>query len=123
MKKFYKLIAATFIAALAVTGLSGCAAKEPVDMSTYAAVIDVRTPEEFSTGHLDGAVLMNVQDANFDQMLDTLDKSANYFIYCRSGNRSGQAIERMQAAGFTGDLYNGGSVAQASSVSGITVIK
>jgi rhodanese-related sulfurtransferase len=123
LKKFYKLIAASFIAALAVTGLAGCSAQEPMDMSTYAAVIDVRTPAETSAGHLEGAKLFDVQDASFMANLATLDKSANYYIYCRSGNRSGQAIETMKANGFTGELHNGGSLANAASETGLTVVK
>jgi phage shock protein E len=123
LKKFYKFIAASFIAALAVTGLTGCSAQEPMDMSTYAAVIDVRTPAETSEGHLEGAKLFDVQDAAFMANLETLDKSANYYVYCRSGNRSGQAIKTMQANGFTGELRNGGALANAAAETGLTVVK
>ena len=84
MKKFYKFIAASFIAALAVTGLTGCSAQEPIDMSAYAAVIDVRTPAATSEGHLEGAKLFDVQDAAFMSNLETLDKSADYYVYCLS---------------------------------------
>ena len=123
MKKFYKFIAASFIAALAVTGLSGCSAQEPMDMSAYAAVIDVRTPEETSAGHLEGALLFDVQDAGFMANLETLDKSANYYVYCRSGNRSGAAIETMKANGFTGELRNGGALGNAAAETGLAVVK
>ena len=123
MKKFYKFIAASFIAALAVTGLTGCSAQEPIDMSAYAAVIDVRTPAETSDGHLDGAKLFDVQDAAFMSNLETLDKSADYYVYCRSGNRSGQAIETMKANGFTGELRNGGALANAAAETGLAVVK
>jgi rhodanese-related sulfurtransferase len=123
LKKFYKFIAASFIAAFAVTGLTGCSAEEPMDMSTYAAVIDVRTPEETSAGHLEGAKLFDIQDAAFMDNLATLDKSANYYVYCRSGNRSGQAIEIMKQEGFTGTLHNGGSLANAASETGLAVVQ
>ena len=123
MKKFYKFIAASFIAALAVTGLTGCSAQEPMDMSAYAAIIDVRTPAETSEGHLEGAKLFDVQDAAFLANLETLDKSANYYVYCRSGNRSGAAIKTMQANGFTGELRNGGALANAAAETGLTVVK
>ena len=121
MTKFLKIVVASLVAVFALSGLTACSS-EPVDMASYTAVIDVRTPEEYATGHLDGAVLMNVQDPNFAEMLATLDPTANYFVYCRSGNRSGQAIEQMKALGFTGELFNGGAVANASSVSGIQVV-
>ena len=123
MKKFYKFIAASFIAALAVTGLTGCSAQEPMEMSTYAAVIDVRTPEETSAGYLEGSKLYDVQDASFMSNLETLDKSADYYIYCRSGNRAGAAIQTMKANGFTGKLHNGGSLANAAAETGLTVVK
>jgi rhodanese-related sulfurtransferase len=56
-------------------------------------------------------------------MLSTLDPAADYYIYCRSGNRAGQAIQIMQQAGFTGELVNGGSLANAASQTGLTVVK
>ena len=92
-------------------------------MSQYAAVIDVRTPAETSAGHLDGALLYDVQDPSFLASLETLDKEADYYIYCRSGNRSGQAIQIMKQAGFTGQLANGGSLANAAAETGIAVVK
>jgi len=123
LTKFFKILSAAFIAAVAVTGLTGCASSEPIDMSQYKAVIDVRTPAETSAGHLEGALLFDVQDQAFMASLETLDKSADYYIYCRSGNRSGQAIQIMKQAGFTGELANGGSLANAASETGITVVK
>jgi phage shock protein E len=123
LTKLFKILSAAFIAAFAVTGLTGCASSEPVDMSQYAAVIDVRTPAETSAGHLDGSLLFDVQDPAFMDSLATLDKSADYYVYCRSGNRSGQAIQIMKDAGFTGELANGGSLANAASETGIAVVK
>jgi rhodanese-related sulfurtransferase len=122
LKKFYKFIAASFIATFAVVGLSGCSAEEPMDMSSYAAVIDVRTPAETSAGHLEGATLFDIQDGAFMANLATLDKSANYYVYCRSGNRSAQAIEIMKQEGFTGELHNGGSLANAAAETGLAVV-
>ena len=92
-------------------------------MSQYAAVIDVRTPEETSAGYLEGAQLFDIQDAAFMDSLATLDPAANYYIYCRSGNRAGQAIQIMQQAGFTGELVNGGSLANAANQTGLTVVQ
>jgi phage shock protein E len=123
LNKFFKFLAASFIAAFAVTGLAGCAAEEPKDMSQYAAVIDVRTPDEIAQGYLDGSLLFDIQNPNFMDQIGTLDKAADYYIYCRSGNRASQAIQIMQQAGFTGELVNGGSLAQAASETGIQVVK
>ncbi len=87
-----------------------------------AIIIDVRTPEEFAAGHLDGALLFNVQDPAFDAKIADLDPSIPYVVYCRSGNRSAQAVERMKAAGFT-DLTDLGSLENASSETGIAIVQ
>ena len=90
--------------------------------SDFAAVIDVRTVEEWNTGHLEGAVLMGIADADFQQQLASLDPSADYYIYCRSGNRAGQAIQIMEQMGFSGNLVNGGAVANASNQLGLPIV-
>jgi rhodanese-related sulfurtransferase len=123
MSKFFKFLAAAVIAVFAVGSLSACSSPEPVDMNTYASVIDVRTPEETAAGYFEGALLFNIQGSEFAAQLDTLDKAANYFIYCRSGNRAGQAIEQMKSAGFTGTLTNGGSLADAATATGLKVVQ
>lgn len=92
-------------------------------MTSIAAVIDVRTAEEYSTGHLDGSLNFDIQGANFAADMATLDKSANYVIYCRSGNRAGQAVTYLQDNGFTGTLTNAGSVDEAASATGIAVVQ
>jgi len=88
-----------------------------LDVKAFAAlaggastvVLDVRTPGEFATGHLPNARVLDFRGADFDAQLGTLDKQAMYAVYCHSGNRSGQALQRMQAAGFThvADLSGG----------------
>ena len=68
-------------------------------------VIDVRTPAEFSSGHLPGAVNIDVEGSSFDQKIAGLSKTATYFVYCHSGNRSGVATDAMAKLGFT-SIYN-----------------
>lgn len=121
--KLLKTLAAALIAIFAVAGLAGCSESESMNAADYAAVIDVRTVEEWNSGHLEGAVLMGVADADFTQQLASLDPAADYYIYCRSGNRAGQAIDIMRSMGFTGELVNGGAVANASAQLGISVVK
>ena len=123
MTKVFKLLAASFVAVFAVAGLTGCTTQEPIDMSKFAAVIDVRTPEETSLGYLEGAQLFDIQNPSFMDKLATLDPAADYYIYCRSGNRAGQAIEIMQQSGFTGELVNGGSLENAANQTGLTVVQ
>jgi rhodanese-related sulfurtransferase len=123
LTKVFKLLAASFVAVFAAAGLTGCTTQEPLDMTQYAAVIDVRTPGETSAGYLEGAQLFDIQNPTFMDMLSTLDPAADYYIYCRSGNRAGQAIQIMQQAGFTGELVNGGSLENAANQTGLTVVK
>jgi hypothetical protein len=123
LTKVFKFLAASFVAVFAVAGLTGCTTQEPLEMSQFAAVIDVRTPEETSLGYLEGAQLFDVQNASFMDNLSTLDPAADYYIYCRSGNRAGQAIEIMKQAGFTGELVNGGSLENAANQTGLTVVQ
>lgn len=87
-------------------------------------LLDVRTPAEFDAGHLPGAINIDVQDPDFDeQILAGFDPAGDYYVYCRSGNRSGQAIERMRGLGFTGELVNYGSLEEAASRLGLPVVK
>ncbi|MFM1926528.1 MAG: hypothetical protein RLZ06_104 [Actinomycetota bacterium] len=123
MSKFFKLLVASVIAIFAMSSLTACSSSDPIDMTTIAAVIDVRTPDEFASGHLDGALNIDIQGSAFASEIGALDKSANYVIYCRSGNRAGQAVTYMQDNGFTGTLTNAGSVDEASSATGIAVVQ
>lgn len=101
--------------------LSACSSAEPVDISAETVVLDVRTPEEYANGHLEGALLIDVQRPDFDASIAELDRSVPYLVYCRSGNRSAQAIARMDALGFE-NLTNLGSVADAANSTGIPVV-
>lgn len=64
-------------------------------------VIDVRTPAEFAAGHLEGAVLVDYEAADFRDRVAELDRDASYLVYCRSGNRSAGARQVMEDLGFT----------------------
>lgn len=121
--KLIRVLAAAAIAFFAVTGLTACTEAEPVNPADYAMIIDVRTQEEWDSGYIEGAVRIGIADADFSAKIEELDKTADYYIYCRSGNRAGQAISYMEDAGFTGTLVNGGSVANASDNLGLPVIK
>ena len=64
-------------------------------------VLDVRTPEEFAEGHLDGAFMVDFYAPDFADQLAQLDASVPYLLYCRSGNRSGETMGLMAQMGFT----------------------
>jgi rhodanese-related sulfurtransferase len=122
LNKVFKFLAAAAIAVFATTSLTACAA-EPMDMSNVAAVIDVRTADEWNSGHLDGAVHMDIQAADFADQIATLDPAADYVVYCRSGNRAGQAIDYMKKMGFTGEIMNAGAVSDAAGMTGMKVVQ
>jgi rhodanese-related sulfurtransferase len=63
-------------------------------------VLDIRTPEEFNEVRLAGSLNVDFYDADFADQLDTLDKNDPYVMYCRSGNRSSEAIKTMKELGF-----------------------
>ena len=67
--------------------------------------LDVRTPGEFMGGFIQGAQNIDFQSGNFENEIAALDKNATYAVYCRSGNRSGQAVKVMHDAGFH-NVYN-----------------
>ncbi|MDX9731042.1 MAG: rhodanese-like domain-containing protein [Bdellovibrionales bacterium] len=82
------------------------------DSKTEYIVIDVRTSGEYAEGHVEGALNMDIYESSFRARLSALDKSKSYKVYCRSGNRSGQAERLMKSMGFK-DVENMGSLGQA----------
>jgi rhodanese-related sulfurtransferase len=72
-------------------------------------LLDVRTPQEFAEGHLEGAVNLDVEATDFAARAAELDPDASYAVYCRSGNRSQAAMLAMRSAGVTAaaDLAGG----------------
>lgn len=64
-------------------------------------LLDVRTPEEYTAGHVAGAENINFYDPGFAEKIAGKDKQQTYFVYCRSGGRSGKTAAMMKEAGFT----------------------
>lgn len=95
---------------------------EPQTLPASPIIIDTRTPEEFAAGHLGGAQLIDFNGGEIPGALPDLDPNAEYLVYCRSGNRSGQAIELMAAAGFR-NLTNLGSLEQAAEATGVAIVQ
>ena len=104
--------------------LSACSGTESANTVNPegAVIIDVRTPQEFSSGHLVGSVNIDINAADFEENIIALDPTAKYLICCRSGNRSAQAIERMRGLGFT-NMVDLGSIEAAATSTGIEVIR
>jgi len=70
-------------------------------------LLDVRTPEEYAQGHLKGAMNLNVASPEFVDRLGRLDRARTYLVYCRTGNRSTQAVRMMERLGFKSILHMG----------------
>lgn len=69
-------------------------------------IIDVRSQAEFDAGHLaDVDFQFDFLSGEFESKLDSLDKSKTYYLYCRSGNRSGRSAKLMREMGFE-KVYN-----------------
>lgn len=68
-------------------------------------VLDVRTPGEIAEGKIPNALEIDIQNSDFQQKINALDKDKTYLVYCRSGGRSARACSEMKDLGF-GKLYN-----------------
>lgn len=97
-------------------GLSRVSAEQARDLVDDGAVlVDVRSPEEYAEGHLEGARNVPVEADGFDDRIDPLDRDATYVVYCASGRRAALAIARMRDLGFT-DLHNAGGLDDVADV-------
>ncbi len=112
MKNILSLIAITFL----LVNCQGQTSKgvQTVDVKTYAEklkttqnpqLLDVRTPEEFASEHIDNATNVNWNGADFETKAATYDKSKPIFVYCKVGGRSAQAANKLAEMGFK-EIYN-----------------
>lgn len=74
-----------------------------------AVLVDVRTEEEYQSGHIPGAINVDYETSDFKQHVQALDRTKTYYLYCRSGRRSAAAKDIFQSLGFTHvfDLQSG----------------
>lgn len=104
-----------FTMAIAILSLSACAQQSGEEVAPDKAqemmsnddvvVLDVRTPDEYNTGHIANAQHIDYYSENFKQKVAELDKGKTYIVYCRSGARSGKSQEIMKSLGFE-KVYN-----------------
>jgi len=73
-----------------------------------ASLVDVRTPAEYSGGHIDGAVNIPLNQVE-SRIADFGERSSPIVLYCRSGARSGKALQILQSKGFT-QVHNLGGI-------------
>ena len=108
---------------LAVLLLAGCAA--PAEEISYRQInmdeaitmmeeesgyiiLDVRTPEEFAEKHIPGAINVANETIGTEEIPELPDKDRLIMVYCRSGNRSKQASEKLATLGYTNIVEFGG---------------
>ncbi len=73
--------------------------------TTEGTILDVRTPGEWATGVIENATKINFYDADFKDQASKLDKNKPVYVYCKSGGRSGSAMEVLKEMGFS-EIYN-----------------
>lgn len=79
-------------------------AKE-IKSSKKPQLLDVRTPTEYTEGHIDNALNIDWQGSHFEHEVQKLDKNKAVYVYCRSGKRSLKASEKLVELGFK-KIYN-----------------
>ena len=110
----------SLLAGLSLVSLTACAGDSGSTESTTlkdatSTIIDVRSPEEFAAGHLEGAINLDYEGGTLESELGSLDQDAAYIVYCQSGRRSALATTLMTEAGFTEVTDLGGIDAAAMS--------
>ena len=113
---------AVFIAIIMAIGFTGCENKEMsytqismeeavsmMNTETDYIILDVRTPEEFADKHIPNAINIPNEVIGTEEIAELPDKDQLILVYCRSGNRSKQASEKLVALGYT-NIYEFGGI-------------
>ena len=74
--------------------------KSAMTSDTTVQLIDVRTRQEFESGHIAGALNWDIENGDFKRNLPSLDKNRQVLVYCTVGGRSATAASLLQEAGF-----------------------
>ena len=120
MTRLFKALIASITALGLVFGLTACA--EPVDMTKVTSVIDVRSAAEYASGHLEGAINIDVEANDFMDQIMKLDTAGTYVVYCHSGRRAGIAMDQMKSMGFT-HVTNAGGISDAATATGLAIVQ
>ncbi|UPT70303.1 MAG: rhodanese-like domain-containing protein [Flavobacterium sp. JAD_PAG50586_2] len=78
---------------------------EKLKATEHPQLLDVRTPEEYKTEHIENAVNVNWNGEDFAAKVNAYDKSKPVFVYCKVGGRSANAAAKLAEMGFT-EIYN-----------------
>ena len=74
------------------------------------AILDVRTPEEFASGHLKGAQNLDIASADFQKNLAKLDPSKTWLVHCAAGGRSTRTLGLLNKLGFKSIIHLDGGL-------------
>ena len=91
------------------TQISQDEAKEMMEQDDGHVIVDVRRPDEFETGHIPGAICIPNETIGSDQPEELPDLNQVILVYCRSGNRSKQAAQKLFETGYT-NVYEFGGI-------------
>lgn len=113
-----------FLILLIVLLLTGCAvstdkdvtytqitmseAVEMMESKSDYIILDVRRPDEFATGHIPNAINIPNESIGTDEISELPDKDQLILVYCRSGNRSKQASQKLVKLGYSNVVEFGG---------------
>ena len=115
-------VAAVAVAALLATLLAACGASskpsyrqitadeaaQMMQEETDFVLLDVRTQEEYASGHIPGAICIPNETIGSEEIPELPDKDQLILVYCRSGNRSKQASQKLAEQGYTNVVEFGG---------------
>ena len=118
MKKLLILALSLFLAGCMVTKtsetsgsyktISSAEAQQMIEDNKDALILDVRTAAEYESGHIPNAVNLSNEDIQAGKVDSLKDKSQLIMVYCRSGNRSRQAAQKLAELGYTNVVDFGG---------------
>ena len=86
------------------------------------AILDIRTPGEFQSGHLAKSIPIDFYSQTFADQLNRLDKTKTYLVYCRTGNRSTKSLKLFKKLKFQ-KVYHMASGISAWKSEGFTLVK
>ena len=85
-------------------------AKELFEKGGDYIIVDARRTDEFAAGHIPGAICIPNETIGTEEISELPDKEQLIYVYCRSGNRSKQASEKLVALGYTNIVEFGGII-------------
>jgi|GEM_PF-1674565 len=85
-------------------------------------VLDVRSPEEFAAGHLEGAVNLDAEASDLAERVAVWDAANSFIVYCRTGHRARVVVDLLTSLGFT-DVVNAGSLHTAAWTTRLDIVR